>query len=82
MPIYEYRCEECGDVLEVRQRMDDPLLETCGDRCRNDDPGARGTGRVSKQFSVTNVGRSTREAPPPPAACGNCPGAGSCAMEH
>ena len=26
MPIYEYECEECGDKLEVLQRMSDPEL--------------------------------------------------------
>jgi putative FmdB family regulatory protein len=28
MPRYTYRCESCGETLEVRQRMtDDPLVE-------------------------------------------------------
>lgn len=33
MPIYEYKCEKCGDVFEVRQKFsDDPLTvhEKCG----------------------------------------------------
>jgi putative FmdB family regulatory protein len=33
MPIYEYRCEKCGNVFEVLQRFsDDPLKihEACG----------------------------------------------------
>lgn len=29
MPIYEYRCEQCGRQFEVMQRMTEPLLATC-----------------------------------------------------
>lgn len=29
MPIYEYRCDDCGVTLEVLQRMSDDPLETC-----------------------------------------------------
>jgi putative FmdB family regulatory protein len=29
MPIYEYRCEECGELTERLQRFDDPPLESC-----------------------------------------------------
>jgi len=33
MPIYEYRCDKCGDVFELRQKFsDEPLTthEKCG----------------------------------------------------
>lgn len=33
MPLYEYRCEKCGKVFEVRQKFSDNPLETheeCG----------------------------------------------------
>jgi putative FmdB family regulatory protein len=33
MPLYEYRCEKCGDLFEVRQKFsDEPLTthEKCG----------------------------------------------------
>jgi putative FmdB family regulatory protein len=32
MALYEYACQKCGEVFEVRQRMDDPALEwhECG----------------------------------------------------
>ena len=33
MPIYEYRCEKCGEVFEKIQKFDDPPLkihEGCG----------------------------------------------------
>lgn len=29
MPMYEYRCQDCGELSEVLQRFDDPPLETC-----------------------------------------------------
>lgn len=32
MPIYEYRCQSCGNVVEVIQKMSDAPLSTC-DSC-------------------------------------------------
>ncbi len=29
MPIYEYRCESCGEHLEKLQKLSDAPLETC-----------------------------------------------------
>jgi putative FmdB family regulatory protein len=29
VPIYEYRCDDCGVTVEVLQRMSDDPLETC-----------------------------------------------------
>lgn len=29
MPIYQYRCEECGHELEALQKMSDPKLVDC-----------------------------------------------------
>lgn len=29
MPIYEYRCEDCGHQLETLQKMSDPALTDC-----------------------------------------------------
>ena len=29
MPLYEYRCQQCGHEFEVIQKFSDPLLETC-----------------------------------------------------
>lgn len=37
MPIYEYQCDECGERLEVLQRLSDPPLtehEGCGGAVR------------------------------------------------
>jgi putative FmdB family regulatory protein len=32
MPLYEYRCEKCGELFEVRQRFSDEPLRT-HERC-------------------------------------------------
>ncbi|MCC6620048.1 MAG: zinc ribbon domain-containing protein [Deltaproteobacteria bacterium] len=35
MPIYEYRCQQCGTTLEAMQRMSDAPLKRC-ERCGAD----------------------------------------------
>jgi putative FmdB family regulatory protein len=35
MPIYEYRCTQCGHELEAMQKFSDPVLTGCPD-CRNE----------------------------------------------
>ncbi len=29
MPIYEYRCQQCGQLTDALQKMSDPPLKTC-----------------------------------------------------
>lgn len=29
MPLYEYRCEDCGEYIEKIQKFSDPLLTVC-----------------------------------------------------
>jgi len=29
MPLYEYRCDDCGKLFEVRQKFSDKPLNTC-----------------------------------------------------
>jgi putative FmdB family regulatory protein len=29
MPIYEYQCQDCGEELEVLQKISDPALRDC-----------------------------------------------------
>ena len=33
MPLYEYQCESCGDVFEVRQRFSDEPLKVHENGC-------------------------------------------------
>jgi putative FmdB family regulatory protein len=43
MPIYEYKCQQCGAHLEVRQSVSDAPLTTC-EKCH---------GRLEKQWSLS-----------------------------
>src|SRR5256885_5909640 len=43
MPIYEYKCQQCGTHYEKRQNVSDPPLTTC-ERCH---------GRLEKQWSLS-----------------------------
>jgi putative FmdB family regulatory protein len=43
MPIYEYRCEQCGTHYEKRQSVSDAPLTTC-EKCH---------GRLEKQWSLS-----------------------------
>ncbi|RME25895.1 MAG: hypothetical protein D6798_07860 [Deltaproteobacteria bacterium] len=56
MPIYEYRCEDCGAIIEVFQQPGDPSPHLCGYRCRldpaDDTDGLRGMGRLRRKLAV------------------------------
>jgi len=43
MPIYEYKCQQCGAHFEKRQNVSDEPLTTC-ERCH---------GRLEKQWSLS-----------------------------
>ena len=43
MPIYEYKCQQCGTQLEKRQSVSDPPLSTC-EKCH---------GKLEKQWSLS-----------------------------
>ena len=49
MPIYEYVCDQCGDVLEVLQKISDPAPVDC--------PSGDG-GALRRVLSAHNVGGS------------------------
>jgi putative FmdB family regulatory protein len=72
MPIYEYVCDSCGEVVEALQKLNDPPLTDC--------PTGDG-GQLSKVMSAHNVGASFKSAPAPacasPGACG-APSPGAC----
>ena len=67
MPIYEYRCEKCGEVTEqlVLGTQETPVCAHCG------------SADLVKLMSAANVGAGSPAASPPPA--GSCCGTpGSC----
>ena len=43
MPIYEYKCLQCGNQIEVRQSVSDEPLTTC-EKCH---------GKLEKQWSLS-----------------------------
>src|SRR3954462_9779115 len=43
MPIYEYKCQQCGAHYEVRQKVSAPPLTTC-EKCH---------GKLEKQWSLS-----------------------------
>jgi len=43
MPIYEYKCQQCGAHYEVRQSVSDAPLSTC-EKCH---------GKLEKQWSLS-----------------------------
>ena len=43
MPIYEYKCQQCGSQYEVRQSVSDAPLTTC-EKCH---------GKLEKQWSLS-----------------------------
>ena len=43
MPIYEYKCQQCGTHVEKRQSVSDPPLTTC-EKCH---------GKLEKQWSLS-----------------------------
>jgi len=43
MPIYEYKCQQCGTLFEKRQSVSDEPLTTC-EKCH---------GRLEKQWSLS-----------------------------
>lgn len=43
MPIYEYKCQQCGAQTEVRQSVSDEPLTTC-EKCH---------GKLEKQWSLS-----------------------------
>jgi putative FmdB family regulatory protein len=84
MPIYEYRCEDCGHELEAIQKMsDEPLTECpeCGKPALKKMVSAAGF-RPSgggwyetdfKSGGKKNVAESGKKETPPCASTGSCP---------
>ena len=67
MPLYEYRCEDCGETIEIIQKFSDSPLSKCED-CgglleRLLSPSAiqfKGSG-----WYVTDYGKNSRKGSPP-----------------
>lgn len=53
MPVYEYKCEGCGEVFEYQQKISEPALTKCPDDVTKHKN--HGNGKITRQFSK-NVG--------------------------
>jgi putative FmdB family regulatory protein len=65
MPLYEYRCADCGTRFEILQRLGETAAGLCCPHC--------GKSRLAKQFSTFSAS-STGAASEP--ACQTSPGGG------
>jgi len=65
MPIFEYKCQKCGHVMEVLQKSRKATKQTC-EKCGGSD--------VKKLLSGFAVGQSQPTAP----ACDSCENGSMC----
>ncbi|HPC96163.1 MAG TPA: zinc ribbon domain-containing protein [Sedimentisphaerales bacterium] len=69
MPIFEYRCEQCGHVMEVLQTSRKATRQTCA-KC--------GSTSMKKLLSAFAVGQSKAASGP---ACDSCAAGPACGMD-
>ncbi|MEI6667577.1 MAG: zinc ribbon domain-containing protein [Acidobacteriota bacterium] len=73
MPLFEYRCSDCGNGFEFLVRGEtEPVCPACRSQ------------KVEKQLSVFAVGGSAPKAAAMPAGgpCGGCHNAGACGIAN
>jgi putative FmdB family regulatory protein len=66
MPLFEYKCSDCGKVSEFLEKADTKTVRICA-HC--------GGGKLSKQFSTfsARIKQSASES-----KCHSCPSGGTC----
>ncbi|HAI11808.1 MAG TPA: zinc ribbon domain-containing protein [Phycisphaerales bacterium] len=78
MPVYEYRCHDCGHLTEELRTMsaaDEPVV--CGE-CQSKD-----TSRVQSVFSASGGSSTVPDCcPVGPMTGGGCCGGGACGHQH
>jgi putative FmdB family regulatory protein len=62
MPLYEYRCEACGEMFGKLQKMGAPEGEVCCPKC--------GAGEVKRQISSCSIGKGGSPAAGPSCSMG------------
>jgi len=77
MPMFEYKCQQCGHVMEVLQTSRKPTKQTCA-KC-----GSTDTKKLLSGFAVGQSKPSSSAcdscAAGPACGAGTCPG-GTCPM--
>lgn len=85
MPIYAYRCSQCGHAADVLQKMSDPVLTTCPE-CQQETyvkqltaPGfqLKGTGWYETDFKGGSSSHATSSPAAPTPASTETPAAAS-----
>ncbi len=77
MPLYEYRCKECGEVVEFRSSMADKEKMAASLQC-----SSCGSAKLTQVFSgiaLTSDSKSAASSPPPPS--GGCCSGGMCNLQ-
>lgn len=82
MPIYEYRCAECGKVFEVIQKFSDKPIKKCA-HCGGKAEKLisqssfvlKGTGWHATDYAVKKESCAAPDAKAPSPACAGCPSA-------
>lgn len=76
MPIYAYKCSECGFEQDVMQKMSDaPLTDcpTCGKATFTKQLSAAGFHLKGSGYYATDFKNKPAEAPSPACGTGACP---------
>ena len=63
MPLYTYRCDTCGETLEILHRVD-ALRLRCGLDCKVRGAAAFGKGEITRLVQAPNLGTSDKSAAP------------------
>ena len=80
MPMYEYRCQECGSPFSIRRSMDERDAATACPNCAGN--------KVMRQlstfaaFSHGDSGQSTSLNSSPCGGCASTGGCSSCGVKH
>ncbi len=73
MPMYEYECRDCGQVIEQLRKMDEADSELACPHC--------GSKNTVRKHSVFNAGPSESAGSSGSSACDQCcPYGGNCGM--
>lgn len=69
MPLFDYRCEECGHITEYLERADadgEHVCEACG------------SSKLTRQLSICSVQMSQGSQPAGGSSCSICGPSGGC----
>lgn len=75
MPIYEYRCDTCGEVTELLRKMNDADTAAKCSHC-----GSKKTRRVQSVFAAVSDSVAVKECPASGAPCTKCMNDGHCGL--